>query len=74
MMKYQTFWQINEQDYIVIRCDFNLALDPKLDTYNYKHVNNPHSRKIVLDLMSSYCIKDAFRHYYPETKQYTWKL
>ena len=63
----------NEQDYVVICGDFNLALDPKKNTYNYKHVNNPQSRHVVLDMMSTYNLKDAFRHLNPETKQYTWK-
>ena len=63
----------NEQDYVVICGDFNLALDPKKDTYDYKHVNNPQSRHVVLDMMSTFNLKDAFRHLNPETKQYTWK-
>ena len=63
----------NEQDFVVICGDFNLALDPKKDAYNYKHVNNPQSRHVVLDMMSTYNLKDAFRHLKPETKQYTWK-
>ena len=64
----------NEQDYVVICGDFNLALDPKKDTYKYKHVNNPQSRHAVLDMMSTYNLKDAFRHLNPETEQYIWKL
>ena len=36
---------------IMIFGDFNLVLDAKKDTYNYKHINNPHARKMVLDIM-----------------------
>ena len=32
--------------------DFNLALDPKKDTYNYKHVNNPQSRHVICWIVS----------------------
>ena len=63
----------NDQDYVFICGDFNIALDPEKDTYNYKHVNNPQSRRKVLDIMSTYNLKDAFRHFNPETKHYTWK-
>ena len=63
----------NEQDYAVVCGDFNLALDPNLDTYNYKHVNNPQSRRVVLDSLSTYNLEDAFRHFNPELKHYTWK-
>ena len=32
-----------EQDYVIICGDLNLALDPSMDTNNYKFVNNPKS-------------------------------
>ena len=31
--------------------DFNIALDKEIDTFNYKHVNNPRARQAILDLM-----------------------
>ena len=29
---------------IIIAGDWNLMLDPQLDSYNYKHINNPKAR------------------------------
>ena len=31
----------NEMDYFLVCGDFNLTLDPNLDSYNYKNINNP---------------------------------
>ena len=32
------------QNNIIIVGDWNLMLDPQLDSYNYKHINNPKAR------------------------------
>ena len=62
----------NEQDYLIWCGDFNLVLDPQLDSNNYVTVNNPKNRNIVLHLMHEYNLIDIFRHYYPSKKRYTW--
>ena len=36
-----------DNDNVIIYGDFNLVMDPDLDTENYKHVNNPKSRIVV---------------------------
>ena len=59
-------------DYCIICGDFNLVLDPSMDTYNYKHVNNPQARNCVLELLNTLSIKDAFRHFNRNLKKYTW--
>ena len=51
----------NEQDYLIICGDFNLALDPELDTHNYINVNSPRSRQKFLDTMQHCNLKDVFR-------------
>ena len=38
-------------DYTLICGDFNLVLTPDLDSYNYKHINNPWARQIILNMM-----------------------
>ena len=35
----------NEQDYLLVCGDFNLTLNPDLDSYNYININNPKSRQ-----------------------------
>ena len=36
---------------VIIAGDFNLVLNPDMDSYNYKHVNNPDARDQVLDML-----------------------
>ena len=43
----------NEEDYIIICGDFNLVIDPKIDSNNYVNINNPQSRNILLDMLNS---------------------
>ena len=33
-------------DYLLWCVDFNIAINPSLDTYNYSHINNPRSKKL----------------------------
>jgi len=33
----------------IICGDWNLVINPELDTQNYVHINNPKARKVVLD-------------------------
>lgn len=40
-----------DNDYFILCGDFNLALNPVLDTENYINVNNPKARDKVLELM-----------------------
>ena len=63
----------NEQDYLIICGDFNLALDPELDTHNYINVNNPRSRQKFLDTMQLCNLKDVFRVLHPKLRRYSWR-
>ena len=71
----------NIQEYIldsqcenVIMCgDFNLVLNPELDCYNYKHVNNPSARQKVIDIIEDNDYVDVFRQFHPDTLRYTWR-
>ena len=36
---------------IIIVGDWNLVLDPQLDSYNYKHINNPKAKESVENMM-----------------------
>ena len=36
---------------IIIVGDWNLVLDPQLDIYNYKHINNPKAKESVENMM-----------------------
>ena len=60
------------QDYTVICGDLNLTLEPEMDSYNYKRINNPLSRGVLLDTMSILNLQDVFRTMHPTSKRYTW--
>ena len=63
----------NEQDYILVSGDFNLVLNPDLDSFNYININNPKSRLHLLETMQLYNLKDAFRTLHPTVRRYTWR-
>ena len=66
---------IGEVDYtnIVMGGDFNLVLDPNLDYYNYKHVNNPNAANKVENMILDLDITDIWRDLNPEIRRYTWR-
>ena len=60
-------------DYDIICGDFNLVLNPHMDTFNYKHINNPNSRHRVLKMMNDLNLCDIYRQLHPNTRRYTWR-
>ena len=58
---------------IIIAGDFNLVLNPDMDSCNYKHVNNPDNRDQVLDMLIDYNLVDVWRDLNAEEKQYSWR-
>ena len=60
-------------DYNILCGDFNVALDNDIDTFNYRHVNNPRSRQAIFDLMRQYDLSDIYRDLHPDTKRFTWR-
>ena len=63
----------NQQDYLIVCGDFNLVLNPELDSFNYVNINNPRSRQCVLDMLKLHNMRGAFRHLHPTLKRYTWQ-
>jgi exonuclease III len=57
----------------IICGDFNLVLDPELDYFNYKNINNSKARNKVLELMINYSLIDPFRHQNSTAKRFTWR-
>ena len=60
-------------DYNILCGDFNVALDPLIDTHNYKRVNNPRTRTSLLGIKADLDLIDIYREFYPNTKRYTWR-
>lgn len=40
-----------DNEYFILCGDFNLVLNPDIDTYNYKYINNPKAREKLLEIM-----------------------
>ena len=58
----------------IIWCgDFNLVLNPALDTYNYKNINNPMARSKLLEMMETHGYVDPFRELHENLQRYTWR-
>ena len=53
--------------------DWNLVIDPTMDTFNYKNVNNPKSKSEVGKIMVKLDLIDIWRKTYPNQKKFTWR-
>ena len=68
-----TLIQEGAQDYTLICGDLNLNLNANMDACNDKHINNPQSRRVLINTMSTSDLIDFFRAIHPKTKRYTWR-
>lgn len=64
--------EIGNSEYIICG-DFNLVLDPYMDSSNYKNINNPKARDTLLEYMEINNVIDPFREIHPQLKHYTWR-
>ena len=69
----QDILQQNSADYSIVLGDFNIVLDPVLDTFNYLQINNPKARMAVKCMIDSEDLIDIYRINFPLTKRYTWR-
>ena len=59
---------------MIIMCgDWNLIIDPEIDCENYKHVNNPKARAVVMEFLEDFEYMDAYRIINDDKKGFTWK-
>ena len=67
--KYKTL----NNDNIIMCGDWNLVINPDLDTNNYLHINNPRARNEVLDsIIEEDGFLDTYRIFHEEKREYTW--
>ena len=71
--KLSKYIEDSNETYSIICGDFNLTLDPNIDSNNYVNINNPWARSKVLDIVKNLKLSDAFRLIHPTTKRYTWR-
>ena len=53
--------------------DYNLNLDPEIDTKNYCNINNPKAREKVLDMCAEFNLVDVWRVFNNDKAEYTWR-
>ena len=74
---FYSIFQIVEQmenDNIIIGGDWNVILNPRIDSRNYSSfVNRPQSRKKIIEMMNRYDMIDVWRELFPTKKSYTWR-
>lgn len=62
-----------DNEYIFLCGDFNLVLNPSIDTENYKGISNPKARDKLLEIMSDLQLSDYFRILNPSKRVFTWR-
>lgn len=62
-----------ENSCYIIGGDFNLILNPNIDSYNYVNLNNPNARDSVFNIISEYNLLDCWRENHMENLEYTWQ-
>ena len=62
-----------ESNFIMICDDFNLVMDPALDSCNYRNINNPRTRMELNAMVDELDLTDAYPYTHPSTKRYTWR-
>ena len=68
MQGYKSF----NNDNIIMCGDWNLVINPDLDTNNYLPINNPRARQEVLNLIEEEGFLDIYRVFHDEKREYTW--
>ena len=56
----------------ILAGDWNLVLEPQIDSCEYININNPRSRDIVLEMITDLQLVDCWRDQNLEKRQYTW--
>ena len=60
-------------EFSIFAGDFNLVLDPNIDTKNYLHTNNPQAMQEVKSQMQTFNLVDIWRELHPNERTYTWQ-
>lgn len=63
----------DNNDHRLIIGDFNCTMDHNLDSLGYKTDPHPKSRAILRNFLENETFIDTFRHFYPETKSFTFR-
>ena len=64
---------VKNKENVIMGGDFNLVMDTGKDYFNYKHINNPNSRRVVQEMSTELDLCDIWRELNPEYLRYTWR-
>ena len=69
------FQKINDwsPDFSIFAGDFNVVLDPSIDTKNYQQINNPNAMQALKDQIQQNNLIDIWRELHPHQRTYTWQ-
>ena len=62
-----------DPDFSIFCGDFNVVLDPNIDTKNYLHTNNPMAMEALKDQIQQNNLVDIWRELHPQDKTFTWQ-
>ena len=65
--------QVWNPSFAIYAGDWNIALNPTIDTLNYNNFNNPRARKELLDKIAEVELMDIYRELKPTERKYSWK-
>ena len=75
-----SFWELayneiskNNNDFRLILGDFNCTLDHNIDSFGYKTDPHTKSRAVLKNWLHNETFIDTYRHFYPDTKSYTYR-
>ena len=57
----------------VIGCDWNVALNPKIDSNHPTNIYRARSRKQIVNIMNTYDLVDVYRNLHADTRRYSWR-
>ena len=60
-------------EFSIFAGDFNLVLDPSIDTKNYLNINNPQAIQMLKSQMQAFNLIDIWRELHPNERIYTWQ-
>ena len=62
-----------DNESIVIGGDWNVALNPKIDSYHPTNIYRARSQKQIVDFMNTYDLVDVYRNLHVDTRRYSWR-
>ena len=60
-------------DFSIFAGDFNVVLNPSIDTKNYQRINNPNAMQALKNQIQQFNLIDIWRELHPDKRTFTWQ-